>query len=367
MLRTALYDLHRASGAKLVSFAGYEMPLHYADGILKEHLHTRHAASLFDVSHMGQIAISGPDAVAELECVLPLDLDALAIDRQAYSFLPNDHGGVIDDVMIARRASDSFIIIANAGCKEKVMQHMKQHLASSELRMCDDRALLALQGPASCEIMRALFGDVIAALPFMALAAVKCAGVECTVSRSGYTGEDGFEISVPSTHAEMLAKQLLAQPAVKWAGLGARDSLRLEAGLCLYGHELSEDISPIAAGLGWTISKARREGQKAGKFTDAGIILPQLKNGTITKRVGLAVQSKIPVREGAIVCDTQGNEVGKVTSGIFSPTLNQPVAMGYIDSCVASNGTILRTMVRSNAIDLVVTRLPFVAHRYVRK
>jgi aminomethyltransferase len=259
------------------------------------------------------------------------------------------------------------MLVVNAGCKEKVIQYLSQHLAAGSFHPRDDKALLALQGPSSLCVLREIFHEDMAQMPFMTSKRVETFdGVECIVSRCGYTGEDGFEIALPATAAESLARRLLDIDGVKPAGLGARDSLRLEAGLCLYGHELNEATPAIAAGLGWTISPSRREGNKAGGFVGADEILYQLKNGTAKKRVGLLVQAKVPVREVAILRDGNDNEAGVVTSGTFSPSLEVPIAMGYVDTCFAAIGTRLGTEVRNKPVDLLVSRLPFVAHRYAR-
>jgi len=365
--RTPLYDLHRELGAKMVPFAGYDMPVQYRDGIIKEHLHTRSAASLFDVSHMGQIEISGPHAQHELEKLLPLDLDAITISEMAYTFLPNEQGGVIDDLIITRRNRDNFVLVVNAGCKEKVIRYLSQQLATSSLHVLDDLSLLALQGPKALELLLTLFQSEVANLEFMQGMLVKYKRIEFFVSRCGYTGEDGFEISMSSKHAEKLARWLLAVEGVKPAGLGARDSLRLEAGLCLYGHELDETISPIAAGLGWSIPANRREGgKKQGGFVASDSILSALKHGTAQNRIGLIVQGKVPVREGSILRNENGEEVGVVSSGTYSPSLNVPIAMAYVDHRDARHGMQLVTDVRGKEIFLNITRLPFVAHHYFR-
>jgi aminomethyltransferase len=359
--------MHRELGAKMVPFAGYEMPVQYPTGIIYEHLHTRTHASLFDIAHMGQIEISGLHALRELGALLPLDLDTLLPNRMAYSFLPNEQGGVIDDVIATRRGTDHFLLVVNAGCKDKVMWHLSQHLSAGSFHLLDEQVLLALQGPASLRVLGELFHEDIAGMPFMSSMRVKTTdGIECFVSRCGYTGEDGFEISLPVEQAEKIARQLLHIENVKPAGLGARDSLRLEAGLCLYGHELNEDQSAIAAGLGWTISPSRRVGNKAGGFIGADVILHQLKNGTAQKRVGLLVQAKVPVREGTILRDANDKEAGVVTSGTFSPSLSVPIAMAYVDANMAAIGTRLKTEVRNKPVELLVSRLPFVAHRYAR-
>lgn len=368
MKRTPLYQLHREAQARLVPFAGYEMPLQYREGILEEHLHTRKAVSLFDVSHMGQIEVSGPRVQEELERLIPLDLETLSLSHQAYTVLTNEQGGVIDDLIITRRNRDNFLLVVNAVCKDKVIQHLSRELQDSPIHILNDHGLLALQGPRSLETLLQLFPAEIGRLAFLEGMLVKFQGVECFISRSGYTGEDGFEISIPAKHMEKLARRLLQFSEVQWAGLGARDSLRLEAGLCLYGHELTEDISPVAAGLAWSFSKSRcNGGKKAGNFRGADIILHQLKIGTVEKRIGLIVQGKIPIREGAVLEDAQGNTVGEVTSGTFSPSLSVPIAIAYVEASYAKPGLELFSIVRDKRISLYVTKLPFVAHHYSRE
>jgi len=368
MNKTPLYDLHLELGAKMVPFAGYAMPVQYKEGILREHLHTRQHAGLFDVSHMGQIEISGPQAQQELEKLLPLDLDAIVIGAMAYSFLPNLQGGVIDDLIVTRRNRDHFVLVVNAGCKDKVIAYLSHRLPDASPRVLAEHALLALQGPKALEVLRKIFPVNIARLDFMQSISASFNQVACVVSRCGYTGEDGFEISIASGHAETLARQLLSMSEVKPIGLGARDSLRLEAGLCLYGHELDETISPITAGLGWTIPKSRRSGgKKSGGFVNSDVILAELVNGTKQKRVGLKVQSKVPVREGAVLFGHDNQVIGKVSSGTFSPTLNAPVAMGFVDVPMSKIGSSLKTLVRDKEVMLEVCPLPFVSHQYVRK
>ncbi len=317
---------------------------------------------------MGQIEISGPHAQAELEKLLPMDLDAITISEMAYTFLPGETGGVIDDLIVTRRNRDNFVLVINAGCKDKVIDYLSRNLATSPLHILDDLALLALQGPRAVDVLLRIFQSEIANLEFMQGMLAKFNRIECFVSRCGYTGEDGFEISVAARHAETLARLLLAEDEVAFAGLGARDSLRLEAGLCLYGHELDETISPITAGLGWAIPKNRRSGgTKAGGFVNSDAILADLENGTKQKRVGLKVQGKVPVREGAVLMDMHDHIVGRVSSGTFSPILNAPIAMGFVNTELSKVGTLLKTRVRDKEVMLEVVRLPFVPHRYVRE
>jgi aminomethyltransferase len=368
MKHTPLYGLHREAQAQLVSFAGYELPLQYPEGMFEEHLHTRKAVSLFDISHMAQIEISGPRVQQELERLIPLDLDQLSLSHQAYTVLTNEQGGVIDDLIITRRNRDNFVLIVNAACKDKVIQHLSRELQDSPIHILNDHALLALQGPRAVTVLLQHFPSEVGHLAFLEGMLVKFQGVECFVSRSGYTGEDGFEISIPAQQVEKLARELLRHGDVKWAGLGARNSLRLEAGLCCYGHELAETISPVVAGLAWSFSKSRcEEGKKSGNFMGSDIILHQLKTGTIEKRVGLVVQGNIAVNEGACLQDLQGNEAGEVTSATLSPSLGVNLAMAYVDERYARPGMELFSVVEEKIITLVVTRLPFVAHHYSRE
>lgn len=366
--QTPLHTLHQELGARLVPFAGYEMPLHYREGILKEHLYTRSDVSLFDVSHMGQIEISGPHAREELEKLLPLDLDTLFLSQQAYTVLPNAAGGVIDDLVVTRRNRDNFLLVVNAGSKERVIEHLSSHLQTSPIHILNQQALLALQGPGAARVIDKVFNVDSDMLVFMHGMLAKFRQAECFICRSGYTGEDGFEISIAASDVETLARALLSIKGVKPAGLGARDSLRLEAGLCLYGHELTETRSPIEAGLGWTISPTRRkQADKAGGFIGGDTILLQLEQGTQRKRVGLSVQGRIPVREGAVLRDAQQREAGIVTSGTYSPSLDSPIAMAYVDAACAARGNRLTTEIRGKTVTLEITSLPFVPHRYRRK
>lgn len=367
ILHTPLYDLHVELGAKMVPFAGYAMPVQYPTGIIKEHTHTRTLAGLFDVSHMGQVRLVGADAAAALETLVPVDIIDLPVGMQRYALFTNEAGGVMDDLMVANAGNDSLFVVVNAACKAQDIAHMQQHLAGRcTVEVLDDRALLALQGPAAGAVMARL-APKSADMIFMNFTTVTLAGVECYISRSGYTGEDGFEISVPADQAEALARELLAQPEVLPIGLGARDSLRLEAGLCLYGHDLDVHTSPVESSLLWALSKPRRaDGERPGGYPGADVILGQIANGVAKKRVGLRPNSRVPVREGAELVDAAGRVVGVVTSGGFGPTLEAPVAMGYVETALAQPGTALSALVRGKPVPVEVVRTPFVAQRYYR-
>jgi aminomethyltransferase len=364
--RTPLYNLHVELGARMVPFAGYEMPVQYPTGVLKEHNHTRAQAGLFDVSHMGQVRLSGPEAAAALETLVPVDIIDLPLNTQRYALFTNEQGGILDDLMVSN-AGDHLFVVVNAACKEQDIAHMRKHLGSRcKVEELADRALLALQGPAAGAVMARLAQDV-AKLVFMQTAKATLVGVECFISRSGYTGEDGFEISVPNDKAEELARLLLAQPEVAPIGLGARDSLRLEAGLCLYGHDIDTTTTPVEGSLSWALSKSRRaDGKRPGGFPGADVILRQLAEGVSRKRVGLAVKDRLPVREGAEIVDANGVVVGKVTSGGFGPTVNGPVAMGYVTAAHAALGTPLQAIVRGKPVPVEVAKAPFVPQRYYR-
>lgn len=369
MNKTSLYDLHLEQGASMVPLAGYSMPLQYRAGAVDEHRHTRSAASLFELSPMGQIEVSGAQVLAELEMLLPLDLEKISLSQMAYSFLPNAQGGVIDDLIITRRNRDNFLLRVNAICKDKVVEYLTQHLKTSPVHVLDDLSLLSLQGPKALDVLSQVFHGEIANLPFMYGMLLKFQQIECFVSRCGYSGEDGFEISLASVHAERLLRHLLAFKDVKMAGLAARDSLRLEAGLCAYGRELDETTCPIAAGLGWTIAKSRRSGgKKQGNFVGSDILLHRLAKGVAQKRVGLVVQATLSLPEGAMLHDSQGFEVGEITSCLYSPSLNLPIAMAYVDERLSAGGTELSSKVNGEDILLTVTELPFVArHRAAKK
>ncbi len=363
LLSTPLHELHLEFGARMVPFAGYEMPLHYRRGIIQEHLHTRAGAGLFDVSHMGQIRLAGD--LAALESLCPIDVAMLAPGSQRYSFFTSDSGGILDDIMVARTGAE-LLLVVNAARKREDVAHLRQRLAGEcKVEELTDRALLALQGPAAAAVLGGLAPD-IAYLTFMTGALFTLVGAECYVTRSGYTGEDGFEISVPSSSVLGLARKLLEQPEVALAGLGARDSLRMEAGLCLHGHDIDASTTPVEARLAWAIPPSRRAGERAGGFPGSGIILRQLREGAPRLRVGLLPEGRIPVREGAAVLGANGRAVGRITSGGFSPTLNRPVAMGYVGAVQSAEGTSLTAVVRDKPVAVQVARLPFVAPRYHR-
>jgi len=368
--RTPLHRLNLELGAKMVPFAGYDMPVHYRLGILKEHLHTRAKAGLFDVSHMGQADLVGPDhatTALALEKLVPADVLNLAPGQQRYSQLLNEAGGIIDDLMLTRPAlpahAGRLYLVVNASRKEVDYDHISARLpANVRLEPAPNRALLALQGPAANQAMLAL-SPPTNALAFMMGANVHVDGIDCHVSRSGYTGEDGFEISVAAERAEELARLLLAQDGVEPIGLGARDSLRLEAGLCLYGHDIDEATSPVEAGLAWSIQKRRRV---EGGFPGARRIGEELAHGTKRRRVGIRPDGRAPAREGSEIVARSGERLGTVTSGGFGPSLNGPIAMGYLPQSCAAPATPVNLMVRGKALGASVAALPFVPHRYAR-
>ena len=366
LLHTPLYELHLSLGGKMVPFAGHAMPVQYPDGIMKEHLHTRSQAGLFDVSHMGQVRLSGPDAAAALESLVPVDIIDLPAGMQRYALFTNERGGVMDDLMVAN-FGDSLLVVVNAACKAQDIAHMQKHLAGRcKIEVLDDRALLALQGPAAGAVMARLAPETTDMI-FMNVATVSLLGAECFISRSGYTGEDGFEISVPADKAEALARELLSHEEVAPIGLGARDSLRLEAGLCLYGQDLDADTSPVESSLMWALSKPRRaDGERPGGYPGAETVFRHIAEGVARKRVGLLPQSRVPVRDGAELVDESGRKVGIVTSGSFGPTLSAPVAMGYVETALAKAGTKLSAMVRGKAVPVEVAKTPFVPQRYYR-
>ena len=369
LLQTALYDLHIELGARMVPFAGYQMPVQYPLGVMKEHLHTRAAAGLFDVSHMGQVRLTpldGADVARSLETLVPIDVLDLPVNKQRYAVFTNQQGGILDDLMISNMG-DSLFVVVNAACKQQDIAHMRKYLEGRcQVEELSDRALLALQGPAAAAVMERLLPET-ATMVFMDSKEVMLAGVSCFISRSGYTGEDGFEISVPNNQAEKLARLLLAQPEVAAIGLGARDSLRLEAGLCLYGHDMDATITPVEASLTWALSKVRRPGgARAGGYPGAAVIERQLAEGVSKKRVGLQITEKIPVREGADIVDGEGNVIGKVTSGGFGPSVNSPIAMGYVNQALSAIGTKLHAMVRGKPVALEVVKTPFFPQRYRR-
>ncbi|MFI8374013.1 glycine cleavage system aminomethyltransferase GcvT [Pseudomonas helleri] len=368
LLKTPLHALHIELGARMVPFAGYDMPVQYPLGVMKEHQHTREHAGLFDVSHMGQIRLTGADAAQALETLVPVDIIDLPVGMQRYAMFTNEHGGILDDLMVANLGNDQLFLVVNAACKEQDLAHLRNHLSEhcSIEPLFEARALLALQGPQAVTALERLAPEV-ANMTFMQFAAVQLLGTDCFVSRSGYTGEDGFEISVPAEQAEALARRLLAEPEVQAIGLGARDSLRLEAGLCLYGHDMNEQTTPIEASLLWAISKARRvDGPRAGGFPGAERIFAQQQQGVARKRVGLLPQERTPVREGAEIVDADGTPIGTVCSGGFGPTLGAPLAMGYVDTAFASLGVDVWAIVRGKKVPMKVAKMPFVPQRYYR-
>jgi len=357
--QTPLYSLHLELGAKMVPFAGYQMPVHYAHGTLHEHLHCRHHAGFFDISHMGQCLILGDAAAEELELLTPGNITGLKPGEQKYAVLTTNEGGIIDDIIVTR-INAGLMIVLNAACKDKDFEHLNRHLSGRcVFKAQPDQALLALQGPAAAAIMRK-FSAQAAELSFMQALETDIDGIPCHISRSGYTGEDGFEISVANHDAEALARLLLAEENVEAIGLGARDTLRLEAGLCLYGHELNESITPVEAGLQWTFKKGHDQ------FPGAGKILGQLQQGSEQIRAGLLVTGKIPVREGCVITNHDAAAVGHVTSGSFSPSLGQPIAMALINRDAANLGHKLYARVRDRQIEVTVSKLPFIPHRYHR-
>ena len=364
--RTPLHDLHLELGAKMVPFAGYAMPVNYPGGIIAEHRQCRESAALFDVSHMGQLRLVGDDAGAALETLVPVDVIDLSVGKQRYALFTNSAGGILDDLMIARRPKDLFVVV-NAACTDADTRYLMTHIGHRcQVVPMPERALLALQGQMAVRALARL-ADGVSKLTFMTGGSFELAGAECFVTRSGYTGEDGFEISVPADAAVALAKLLLAQPEVKPAGLGARDTLRLEAGLCLYGHDIDVNTTPIEAGLAWSIQKVRRPGgARAGHYPGADPIAAQLVNGVAVKRVGLQGLERIPVREGTVLVDAQGHKLGRVTSGTLAPTVNQPIAMAYLAANHAIANHEVYAEVRGKRLPMRVTALPFVPPGYVR-
>ncbi|MEM7057097.1 MAG: glycine cleavage system aminomethyltransferase GcvT [Pseudomonadota bacterium] len=370
LFTTPLDALHRELGARMVPFAGYAMPLQYQLGIMKEHLHCRAAAGLFDVSHMGQVQLwplSGnvADAAKALETLVPVDVLGLKPGRQRYGLFTNDDGGILDDLMIANRG-DHLLLVVNAACKADDIAHMKAHLSETCRIEVLDRALLALQGPEAGQVLEAIAPEA-KSMRFMDVADLSINGIDCTVSRSGYTGEDGFEISVANEDTMSLAKTLLQHNSVEPIGLGARDSLRLEAGLCLYGNDIDTGTTPNEAALTWAIQKVRRNGgDREGGFPGASRILGELTDGAPRRRVGLQPEGRAPVRTGAPVLDASGQQIGHVTSGVFGPTIEGPVAMGYVANDHSETGTEIQIEVRGKHLPAKVVDLPFITPGYKR-
>lgn len=384
LLKTPLYDLHVALGARMVPFAGYAMPVQYPSGLVAEHHHTRNHAGLFDVSHMGQLRLKGQDAAAALETLMPVDVIDLAVGKQRYGLLTNEAGGIIDDLMFFKVAEDEIFVIVNGACKAGDIAHIQQHIGNRcQIITMPTHGLLALQGPQAVAVMARLATSPtqsIEKLVFMTGGRFTIAGADCFVTRSGYTGEDGFEISVSAEQTEMLAKALLAEPEVKPVGLGARNSLRLEAGLCLYGQDIDATTNPVEAGLGWAMQKVRRaEGARAGGYIGAtNIIAEQAINTTAgvqndpknskspRKRVGLVALDRVPVREHTELQDASGKRIGEVTSGLLAPTIDKPIAMGYVSAEFAAVGTRINAIVRGKVVAMEVAAMPFVLNRYFR-
>jgi aminomethyltransferase len=365
--KTPLFDLHVELGAKMVPFAGYEMPVQYPLGVKKEHLHTRNQAGLFDVSHMGQVKLSGANAAAALEKLVPVDIIDLPAGKQRYALFTNEDGGIMDDLMVSNLGDHLFVVV-NAACKEQDIAHMSSNLGEgAEVEVLEDRALLALQGPKAAEALARIVPEVSEML-FMDSRTITIEGVGCIIGRAGYTGEDGYEISIPADKADFIARLLLEQPEVEFIGLGARDSLRLEAGLCLYGHDIDETTTPVEASLLWAISKNRRtDGERAGGFPGADIILDQIQTKDVSrKRVGLIGQGRAPIREGTPLVNANGESIGTVTSGSFGPTAGVPVAMAYVNKDYSAMDTEVFAEVRGKQLPMNVAKTPFVPQRYYR-
>ena len=365
--KTPLFDLHVELGAKMVPFAGYEMPVQYPLGVKKEHLHTRNQAGLFDVSHMGQVKLSGANAAAALEKLVPVDIIDLSAGKQRYALFTNEDGGIMDDLMVTNYG-DWIYVVVNAACKEQDIAHMQANLGEGvELELLDDRALVAVQGPTAAQAISRLAPEA-GEMVFMDSRQMQIDGVDCFVSRSGYTGEDGYEISIPSADADRLCRLFLEQPEIEGIGLGARDSLRLESGLCLYGHDLDQSTTPLEGSLIWAISKCRRaDGERAGGFPGADKVLDQITNKNWTrKRVGLLGEGRAPVREGTELFDADGNKVGVVTSGTYGPTIEKPVAMAYVETAFSPLDTVVFAEVRGKKLPMTVSRMPFIEQRYYR-
>jgi len=371
LLQTPLHDLHLRLGARMVPFAGYAMPVQYPTGLIAEHKHCRAAAALFDVSHMGQVRLAGADAAAALETLVPMDIVGLGEGRQRYAFFTSANGGLLDDLMVVRPPAgagfgDLFLVV-NAGRKDADLRHMQTHIGHRcAVLPMPERALLALQGPQAATVLSRLHAGV-AQLVFMSGGVFELAGASCFVTRSGYTGEDGFEISVPADHATALAEALLAHAEVSPAGLGARDTLRLEAGLCLYGHDIGDTTSPVEAGLAWAMQKVRRPGgARAGHYPGAAVIEHHLAGAAPRKRVGMVGLERVPVREGATIVDAHGRKLGTVTSGTLAPSVDRPIAMAYLPVDHAIPHHEVYAEVRGRRLPMRVTPMPFHPHRYHR-
>lgn len=364
--RTALYDLHRSFGARMVGFAGYDMPVQYPSGIIEEHLHTRRQAGLFDVSHMGQAILEGAEAASKLESLVPGDILGLVPGQMRYTQFLDEKGHILDDLMVSRLpnqgGSERLFIVANASMKDADFAHISASLPDLKLTRRDGHELLSLQGPAAVGVLARMFPEV-AKMTFMTIREFERNGAGFIISRSGYTGEDGFEISLPFEMTAGFAQELLAAPEVRPIGLGARDSLRLEAGLCLYGHDIDQTIDPIEAGLAWSISKRRRT---HGGFPGASQILHALAEGPSRRRIGLVLEGKAPAREGAAITTPDGFSIGHVTSGGYAPSLGRPIAMGLVAAPYACVGQELHLDVRGKKLAATISAMPFVPHQYHR-
>jgi len=364
---TSLYQMHLDAGAKMVPFAGYEMPVSYPLGIKKEHIHTREKAGLFDVSHMGQIRLVGKNVKRALESLVPVDIIDLPLMKLRYALFTNKDGGVMDDLMVTNLGDDSLFLVVNAACKEADFEHLLNNIGvECKVEFLEDVALLALQGPKAHEVL-AEIAPSTSEMTFMTAKQLVINGIDCFITRSGYTGEDGFEISLLAKDAEELAKLLLSNVEVEWVGLGARDSLRLEAGLSLYGHELDNDHSPVESSLSWALSKVRRTGgEREGNYLGDNIIMTHLNEGSESKVVGLQPEGRMPVRDGALIEDELGNEAGQVTSGGFGPSINRPIAIARIKKNYIENQSKLFALVRDKKIAVEIVKLPFIKQNYYR-
>mgnify|MGYP000208951766 FL=1 len=364
---TSLYQMHLDAGAKMVPFAGYEMPVSYPFGIKKEHIHTREKAGLFDVSHMGQIRLVGKNAKRALESLVPVDIIDLPLMKLRYALFTNKDGGVMDDLMVTSLGDEDLFLVVNAACKEADFEHLLNTIGvECKVEFLEDVALLALQGPKAHEVL-AEIAPSTSEMTFMTAKQLVINGIDCFITRSGYTGEDGFEISLLAKDAEELAKLLLSNEEVEWVGLGARDSLRLEAGLSLYGHELDNDHSPVESSLNWALSKVRRTGgEREGNYLGDNIIMSHLNEGTESKVVGLQPEGRMPVRDGALIEDELGNEAGQVTSGGFGPSINRPIAIARIKKNYIENQSKLFALVRDKKIAVEIVKLPFIKQNYYR-
>jgi aminomethyltransferase len=369
--RTPLYELHCSLGARIVSFAGYAMPVQYPLGIISEHLHTRARAGLFDVSHMGQAMLAGPHAVRRLERLIPGDIAALAPGQMRYTQLLDADGHILDDLMVTRLNDEGgcerLFLVVNAATKAEDFAHLAAELPDCKLAVLHDRGLLALQGPRAAEVLHRHLSSAaagsIAAMPFMSAKSLEWQGNALAISRSGYTGEDGFEISIPATAALTFARALLTDPEVRPIGLGARDSLRLEAGLCLYGHDIDRTTGPVEAGLLWSISKRRRE---EGGFFGYAQVKRAIDQGPKRRRVGFLLEGKAPAREGSDIVSCDGEIIGRLTSGGFAPSLGRPVAMGYAGAAYSVLGTQVSLIARGKPLTAKIVPMPFVPHQYFR-